>query len=70
MDTAFSEFVSTFIFPLSISFSAQQGAQWGKYMYILLSQEAQDFEVHNILLNLLLGARTFVYQKTLLFQHC
>ena len=32
-------------------------------VYLLTSHGAQNYEAHNVLLNLLLGARTFVYQK-------
>ena len=33
-------------------------------VYLLTPQGAQSYEVHNVLLNLLLGAQTFLYQKT------
>ena len=37
-------------------------------MYLLTSKGAQNYEVYNVLLNLLLGAQTFMYQKSLFFQ--
>ena len=41
-----------------------QGAWWGKHVHLLTSQGAQNYKVHNVLLNLLLGVQTFVYQNT------
>ena len=38
--------------------------KWGEHVYLILSQGVQNYEVHNILLNLLLRAQIFVYQKT------
>ena len=70
VDTALPEFVSTFIFLQSISFGTWQGTRWGEDMYLLISQGAPNYKVHNVILNLLLGAQTFVYQKIYFFQPC
>ena len=43
---------------------------WGKHVYLLTSQGAQNYKAHNVLLNLLLGVQTFAYQKTHFFQPC
>ena len=56
-----------FIFPWSISSGTQLGTQWGKHMYLLMSQGAQNYEAYN-LLHLLLEVQTFFYRKTYLFQ--
>ena len=65
MDTAAPEFVSTFIFPEFISFGHRKlHDEANMCIYFLSSQGPQNYELHNILLNLLLGAQTFVYQKT------
>ena len=60
MDTDIRQFFSTFIVSESVSFGARQCT-------FLTSQGAQSCEVHNVLLNLFLGARSFVYHKTLYF---
>ena len=45
----------------SISFGTWRGTQWGEHVYFLTSQGAQNYEAHNVLQKLLLGARIFVY---------
>ena len=35
-----------------------------EHVYLLTSQRAKNYEAPNVFLNLLLGARTIVYQKT------
>ena len=52
MDTGVPVFVSAFIFPWSISFGTSRGTCCTS---VRTSQEAQNYEAHNVLLNLLLG---------------
>ena len=51
-----------------LDFGAQWGTRWSKHFYFVTSQRAQNYEAHKVLLNLLLGARTFVLQKSKFFQ--
>ena len=46
----------------------QWGTRWSKHFYFVTSQRAQNYEAHNVLLNLLLRAQTFVHQKSKFFQ--
>ena len=50
------------------SFGTRRVTQWGEHVYFLTSQGAQNYEAHNVLLNLLLGARKS-YQLIINFEH-
>ena len=52
--------LNCFFFPLHISLGAWWGTQWDKHVYHVKSQGTQNYEVHNVPLNLLWGAQIFV----------
>ena len=45
-----------------------KGTQWGEQVSLLTSKGAQYYEVQSILLNMLLGAWSFMYRKIWFFQ--
>ena len=47
----------------NISFGAWWATQWDEHVYHVKSQGTQNYEAHNILLNLLWGSQTFVHQE-------
>ena len=63
LDTAAPEFISLFIFAWPISFGSWQVTRWSEHLYLVRSGGDKNYVLYDVLINLLRGARTFVYQN-------